>query len=540
MSGIQNQLSDFYQKHRNETLLVCGCGYSLRQLRHAPNLVSIGVNDVGRWFTPTYLMVVNPVEDFALERYASIQASKAQAVFSPFNLKLDFAPQVTFELLDYGGTSFTDLRGLPFTRNSPYVAICLAAFMGAKRIGVLGVDFTQHHFFAATGTHPLAHQLRRMNQEYARLGEALAHRGIEVVNLSEESRITAFPRAKLATFETATSVVPSLLRREIPKNLPHRRIEMLDVDVDRHGSGLLGACFDSISQSLKALGAKVRRIPRYERGNAAVRFVWNGRHLRHQGALIYCEHGWLPRWFFQMSPLGINADSHCAPFVYQATPKNSDKELVGNFLNYLRRMGPKGYMNASAPPLEPMPKAFFLVPLQIETDTNICRHVPHSLRKMQAFVDYVSRHDPDMPLLFKQHPADARTHNHQLSLKLHRKGDVLVPHHLGNIHQLLKSGHCKGIISLNSNAVHDGLLWGVPSVVLGRNIWPSLGPSPFLRHIPNHSRDLQTFFRDTEDIRTAYCLHLICNQWSLEDLASPQKMLGFLKQCAQWLDRQTA
>jgi GT2 family glycosyltransferase/spore maturation protein CgeB len=73
--------------------------------------------------------------------------------------------------------------------------------MGAKHIGLIGVDFTNDHFFGQTGQHPLANQLARINEEYRILGEALSKRGVEVVNLSKHSRITAFRKDRIGAIE---------------------------------------------------------------------------------------------------------------------------------------------------------------------------------------------------------------------------------------------------------------------------------------------------------------------------------------------------
>ena len=77
-------------------------------------------------------------------------------------------------------------NALPYTCNSPYVALCLAGLMGAKRMGLTGVDFTEHHFFASTGWHILAGQFPTIDQEYRNLADALQARDVRVVNLSRE------------------------------------------------------------------------------------------------------------------------------------------------------------------------------------------------------------------------------------------------------------------------------------------------------------------------------------------------------------------
>ena len=143
------RFADFRGRHRGETVVVCGCGVSLRQLRAPERFVTIGVNDVGRLFTPDYLVVVNERRQFTLDRYLHIEQSQAKAVFSQFELGHPRA--VRFRLGSRGGTARPDADSLHYTNNSPYVAVNLARHMGAARIGLIGVDFDDDHFFGATG-----------------------------------------------------------------------------------------------------------------------------------------------------------------------------------------------------------------------------------------------------------------------------------------------------------------------------------------------------------------------------------------------------
>jgi hypothetical protein len=188
-------LESFLGIHRDETVVVCGCGASLNQFAHPERFVTIGVNDVGRRFDPTYLVVVNPRSQFSGDRFGYVERSRATYVFSQLDLGLPRDRAVRFRLGQYGGTSFADPRVLHYTRNSPYVAICLAVHMGARRIGVIGVDFTDHHFFGETGRHPLTAHVTGIDAEYRRLNDALSSLGVEIVNLSAASRLTAFPKA---------------------------------------------------------------------------------------------------------------------------------------------------------------------------------------------------------------------------------------------------------------------------------------------------------------------------------------------------------
>jgi hypothetical protein len=208
------RLAAFRGIHAGETLIVCGCGPSLPELAgQAARFTTIGVNDVGRLFDPDYLVVVNPPRQFAGDRFRHVAESRAKAVFTQLDLgRAMQAPQVRVELGQRGGTDTTG-ELLHFTQNSPYVAVCLAAYMGAARIALIGVDFTDHHFFARTGKHPLSGRLAQIDAEYRALAEALARRGVELLNLSAQSRLASLrkktPAALAATASTkAASATP--------------------------------------------------------------------------------------------------------------------------------------------------------------------------------------------------------------------------------------------------------------------------------------------------------------------------------------------
>ncbi|HEX5453991.1 MAG TPA: glycosyltransferase family 9 protein [Stellaceae bacterium] len=234
-------LPAFRDRHRGETIVVCGCGQSLNELPLPPGCVTIGVNDVGRRFDPTYLVVVNSPLQFAAGRFAHVAGSRARFLFTQRDdLGAVAPPVVRFELGRFGGTDCDDPRRLHYTQNSPYVALCLAAHLGAARIGLIGVDFTDDHFFGATGRHPLSPHLAAIDRQYAALGRALQERGVAVVNLSTRSRLTAFAKAEPAAFlarpaepavrrldivsyaTTPVAGVPAILARCIADATPHR------------------------------------------------------------------------------------------------------------------------------------------------------------------------------------------------------------------------------------------------------------------------------------------------------------------------------
>jgi glycosyltransferase involved in cell wall biosynthesis len=518
-------------------VVVCGCGPSLRDLPDPTRHITIGVNDVGRLFDPTYLVVVNPRSQFKGDRFRYVEESNAHALFTQLDLGRVRPPVIRFRLGKYGGTDPGAGDVLHYTQNSPYVAVCLAAYMGAARIGLIGVDLTDDHFFAATGRHPLAGRLREIDAQYGRLAAALASRGIELVNLSATSRLVSLPRARVD--DDGGWTVPALVHAAAePRNVSSKaRGTSMKVAIERRsGSGLVTRLLDALAATTARLGHQVVRNPRASAADPrTLSIVWNGRGHRGRGPTLYCEHGWLPRSAYQISPSGINADSHLAPFRWDGVPLSADASAAldahraaitsASFDGYYE------YMQAGGEASDGLPPEFLLVPFQIESDTNIVRHAPAHLRTMQKLIDHVTRVDPPWPMIFKQHPADTRHGNRHLRLRVRRRQDMLWPQTRGNIHQMLKSGRCRGIITINSNVAHDGLLWDVPAVVLGRNIWPTDGEHlPFLPSLPRDWSSLATSVSSPTGsaCRRAYAHFLMQSQWTLADASNPDRVEALL------------
>ena len=207
---LPKQLSGFRGLHDGGTIVVCGCGVSLKQFTNPQRFTTIGVNDVGRLFHPNYLVVVNPRNQFQNDRFRYVEESQAEAIFTQLELGLQHPHVVRFNLGKRSGTDFFNPDALNYTSNSPYIALCLAVHMGARRVGIIGVDFTHDHFFAQTGVHALERQLAQIDREYKQLYAECVRRGVEVFNMSRESRLTAFPKMELAEFEKWASPEPAI------------------------------------------------------------------------------------------------------------------------------------------------------------------------------------------------------------------------------------------------------------------------------------------------------------------------------------------
>ena len=191
------RLRDFHAIHYGEAMVVCGLGESINGLRDPGRFCTIGVNDIGRAFTPQYLFVMDAVRSFPAERFAYIRDSTARYIFTDHDLGLTRDNVVRFPIRASPRPRFDDrdalyLIGRPPT--SPFLAVCLAAHMGAKAIGLIGVDFTNGHFFAPDGQHKLSGALTGIDARFHVLASALLGRGIKLFNLSDRSRICALPR----------------------------------------------------------------------------------------------------------------------------------------------------------------------------------------------------------------------------------------------------------------------------------------------------------------------------------------------------------
>jgi len=200
------QLKSFKDKHKDEIIIVCGCGESLSSLVNSQDYITIGVNDAGRVIHPTYLVVLNPETQFGKNRYQYVDNSDAEAIFSQLTLNPKKSQTVKIALGCYGGTDCFSNDKLDYTQNSPYLAVCLAAYMGAKTIGLIGVDFTDNSIYAENTAHTLKGNLASINEEYSALRNTLSNAGVELVNLSKNSRLVSLPKKSLNELMPAPSI----------------------------------------------------------------------------------------------------------------------------------------------------------------------------------------------------------------------------------------------------------------------------------------------------------------------------------------------
>lgn len=197
---MKKKFTDFKNIHQGSKFLVLGCGESATLALTVKDVIVIGVNDIGRLLTPDYLLVVNTKAAFAEDRWVYAEKSRAKYVFSHL-ADLPIANKeklVNFKLGRYRNITLgKDV--LDYSNNSPYMACLLAYYMGASKIGLLGVDFTDNHFFAQTGKHPLSTRIKEIQTEYAKMQMALFEKNVPLVNLSTKSLLT-LPKCEIGSF----------------------------------------------------------------------------------------------------------------------------------------------------------------------------------------------------------------------------------------------------------------------------------------------------------------------------------------------------
>jgi hypothetical protein len=193
-------LPSFKDIHRHDKIVVCGCGSSLNTFVSPSRFITIGVNDVGRLFQPRYLMLCNYPHQFDADRWPYVENSRAEYLFTHLPDLVHPHPNIVrFRHGVCGGTDFSDPERLHYTNTSTYMALCLAIHMGSRLIGVIGIDYTDNHFFGPTGRYT-GNTAATVDPQFRKLANAALELGAQIFNLSAGSALTAFPKMPLEDF----------------------------------------------------------------------------------------------------------------------------------------------------------------------------------------------------------------------------------------------------------------------------------------------------------------------------------------------------
>lgn len=124
---------------------VLGLGESIN--RYKPNKnITVGVNDIFKHFRTNYFVCVDLPKKFTSERLRNIIDHKS-TLYTHLDCWKVYHPKVEMIQLANGRGNLKELDSEKYcySNNSTFVATVLAYKLGAKRINLYGVDFSNHN-----------------------------------------------------------------------------------------------------------------------------------------------------------------------------------------------------------------------------------------------------------------------------------------------------------------------------------------------------------------------------------------------------------
>lgn len=205
----------FWRKHKNRDIVVCGLGPSIEGWAPPEGVLTIGVNDIGKHFTPDYMLCIDHPGVFKKwlpePRLQTIMDTKPRYAFFVPNTLYPTWRKKRQDITQFmiGGMNKNvawrgdwHVYGQPqihhCTGGSPLPAASIAGFLGAKRIGLLGVDLYSHHAFKDN--------LQDSKHVWRLMREFLERNGVEIWNLSKDSALRTIPFMDLEEFLCSTKV----------------------------------------------------------------------------------------------------------------------------------------------------------------------------------------------------------------------------------------------------------------------------------------------------------------------------------------------
>jgi hypothetical protein len=300
----------------------------------------------------------------------------------------------------------------------------------------------------------------------------------------------------------------------------------------------LKSAFQVLYRSLNMMGYVVNEC---DDQNVDIVFNWAGRKIEHRASTeIFMEHGWIPRWSYQISDLGTNSKSHCAQNYNNVMLNHEERAFVINYIKKMQQIFAIGMVEGKVTQVrKSIGEPFILFPFQLATDFNLkhsnsdfvkyySKDPANNIHFAQACVDYLEKAQLPLPIVFKQHPGD---HNDlRNTIKIRNKKNMLLNNkHQLSTHDIFASGLCRLVISVNSNTVHEAAIWAIPSICLGTLIWNEQStPRPFPQSVESAENLIGVKPMDSEAC-VAYLYHLIKWQWFLSDFQNPLMIQELIK-----------
>lgn len=152
---------------------VLGLGESVNEFINDGS-ITIGVNDIGKFHKVDYIVCVDRINAFTVERLKTIMKSKPNRFFSHLDEWKRIMP--TFELIEFskGRGNLNDVDNtIAYSNNSVFVAIVMAYRLGASEINIYGADFNTHPNFNGN-------MLSAALDDFKKLFDFLKDKGIKI------------------------------------------------------------------------------------------------------------------------------------------------------------------------------------------------------------------------------------------------------------------------------------------------------------------------------------------------------------------------
>lgn len=342
---------------------------------------------------------------------------------------------------------------------------------------------------------------------------------------------------------TAEQVVVSFPLADAIFNPPlFRPTEQLP-NLNRSGMRHVKNAFQVLYATMEDMGYLVnRRGPQ----DVNVFFDWSEKHdiPRHQNARIILEHGWLPRSSYQVSAYGTNARSHVARQFRITGLETEQRRYVKHQVVVMRQIFESAISVTRTERLRQIVREpFIFFPLQLATDFNLrfsnsplaeyYSADPHAnVALAQACVDLMERAALPLPVVYKQHPADRTALGERLTFSDPRSLLIENAEAITSV-DVLGSGLCQLVVSINSNTLHEALVFSLPVIALGSLLWQERADSrPFAADL-QMATELIGHDPLNDATTLSYLYRLFANQWYLSDFQNPLMVKALIAEQAE-------
>jgi len=186
---------------QGETIIACGTGPSIESFDRHDDFLTVGSNAVPKYFKPTWLTFIDSPKAIPEDRWKWIKHYKGHVfhqekrraipeVLAEQDIWWEYLTLHPIRRIHKDARIFGDF--LYSSYHSGFAAMAIACWLGATKVGLIGMDMTEGH--------PLHRRIDIHNRELGWFRDVAEAHGIQIFNLSRESNLTAVPFAKLKEF----------------------------------------------------------------------------------------------------------------------------------------------------------------------------------------------------------------------------------------------------------------------------------------------------------------------------------------------------